>query len=143
LKELVQLEELYLRRNNLEEIPREIEYLTNLKVLDIYRNSIEDIHSLQALTSLESLNLGYNAITNLNPLRNHPSLSELYMHSPGIGLEEISFLEELKGLKKLEITIRDGVDPEPINHLESLENLLVLDSEIDTLKFLSSLENLK
>src|SRR5699024_1412844 len=148
LAELTQLEELYLRRNSLDKLPNEIKHLTKLKVLDVNSNSFKDVEPLKGLTSLEKLYIGDTTVTDFSPLRNLTSLTELYMRNTNTELKDISFLEELDNLTILDITIgyratEDKVDASPINHLKNLEELIVIDSNIDNLEFISSLTNLK
>lgn len=148
LAELTQLEELYLRKNSLDKLPNEIKHLTKLKVLDVNSNSFKDVEPLKGLTSLEKLYIGDTTVTDFSPLRNLTSLTELYMRNTNTELKDISFLEELDNLTILDITIgyratEDKVDASPVNHLKNLEELIVIDSNIDNLEFISSLTNLK
>lgn len=148
LEELTQLEELYVRRNSLDEFPSEIRHLTNLRVLDVNQNSFKSIEPLKELTSLEELYIGGTLVTDFSALQSLTSLTDLYMRHTSPDLKDISFLEGLKNLRFLEITIGDEraeteVDASPINHLKNLEHLVVVDSYVDDLAFISSLPNLK
>ena len=56
-----------------------LEYATNLKSLELYRNPIVDISSLAHLTKLERVNLLGCHIVDLSPLRNLNNLRGLFL----------------------------------------------------------------
>ena len=60
------LEELYLRYNQLTELPQSLGNLTNLRWLELYKNELTELPEwIGNLTNLEHLNLGDNQLTEL------------------------------------------------------------------------------
>jgi len=80
LKNLENLEYLYLRENQIERIPDWIGEMKNLKSIDLYRNKITNIpSSLGNLNKLQNLNLSSNLIDDYLPesLNNLPNLQSI------------------------------------------------------------------
>jgi len=68
LSDMPELQELYLRRMNLREVPFDLMNLRHLRILDLSQNSLSAIpESLQHLTCLEELDLSDNNISMLPP----------------------------------------------------------------------------
>lgn len=96
-------------------IPEEICLLTNLKSLDLSRNSIVDITLIGSLSAIESLNLSFNKITDINPIENLTQLTFLNLSN-----NKIKFLSPLKEHTRLQIL---NVDRNLINSIIVLANL--------------------
>ena len=125
--------------------------LTNLEYLDLQRNwSITDVTPLAGLTNLERLNLDYNRITDVSPLASLTKLTHLgvgghsnegisnhnlsqavaslpdleWLRVMDIGLTDISFLEGLTKLEKLDLSTSNGItDWRPVACLPKLKTL--------------------
>ncbi|MCR4606530.1 MAG: leucine-rich repeat domain-containing protein [Oscillospiraceae bacterium] len=68
-----------------------VENAGKIRVLDLSRNSINDINAIGYLSAVEELNLSYNRINAINPLKNLTSLKEL--HIVGTDLTEKQIVE--------------------------------------------------
>jgi Leucine-rich repeat (LRR) protein len=60
LEKLTQLKVLWLQFNQLTEVPKELEKLTQLETLKLYNNKLTSVRGLEKLTQLRFLNLNYN-----------------------------------------------------------------------------------
>ena len=76
--------------------------LSDIKVLNLYGNDLEDIQIIKKLNNIEILSLSLNKISSLKPLKNCLHLKELYLRKNNISnLNEINYLTNLKNLKIL------------------------------------------
>src|SRR5699024_11926192 len=106
-------------------------------------NRLQDIQSLEELSSLEVLDLEQNMLADLSSLEPLTSLKELNIENNAEDLADLSFVTGLESLEKLEISIPEGVDAEPLGYLEKLQELIVHDSHLGSIEFLSPLEKLE
>ena len=112
--------------------------LSEVKVLNLYGNDLEDIQILKKLNNIEILSLSLNKISSLKPLKNCLHLKELYLRKNNISnLSEINYLTNLKNLKIL------WLEENPISNLPNykiyilnkLPQLVKLDNyEINNIK---------
>ncbi|EFO6643891.1 leucine-rich repeat domain-containing protein, partial [Listeria innocua] len=75
-----------------------MEYLHNLKLVDLSQNNISNLDNLANLTELEIVSLNYNQITDITPLMNLPKLNNLEL-----GVNQISTLPSFENLTNLKI----------------------------------------
>ena len=68
--------------------------LTNLTVLDLRYNPIQDISVLANLTNLTGLDLRYNQIQDISVLANLTNLTELYLSENPINPQDIEWLQQ-------------------------------------------------
>ena len=85
---------LLLYDNQLTELPRGLEKLTQLKTLELGKNKLTDVKGLEKLTKLEYLGLGFNQLTDVTGLEILTQLKTLFI--PRNQLTEVP-----KGLEKL------------------------------------------
>ena len=104
--------------NNLTEIPKEINELTQLEALILFNNKITKIKNLNNLTRLKLLDISNNYISKINGLENLILLQQL--HISFNRLTEIKGLENLTRLKILDLIANS------ITELKGLKNLILL-----------------
>ena len=106
---------LELSENQLTELPKDLENLTQLEELNLYDNQLTDVRGLKKLTQLTSMQLHYNQLTEVKGLEKLTKLKSLFLNSNKLtevtGLEKLTKLEvlglsdnqltEVKGLEKL------------------------------------------
>ena len=99
LKDLRNLKELILWKNNTIDDLRPLKDLRNLRRLALDINQIDDLTPLENLRSLEDLSLGGNQISNVFPLQGLTSLEYLWL--VGNKISDVTPLLGLTSLKKL------------------------------------------
>jgi len=88
---------------------------TNLMVLNLSENSIENIGSLKILNKLRIVDLSLNSIVNVDALANAVELVNLNLEGNLIkGIEQIRALKTCENLKNLHLQTLDGVNQNPI-----------------------------
>ena len=140
IEHCVNLEELYLRHNEMTSI-NPIGELTNLRKLDLSENRIVDISPLSRLTNLEWLNLWINQIDKISPLSGLTNLQWL-----SLGHNRISDISPLAGLTNLQQLWLDGnqiSDISPLSSLVKLQQLWLAINQVDDLSPLRNLTNLR
>ena len=132
-----------------------LQYMVNLRSLDLRQNQLTDLTPLAGLTQLESLELRGNDLTDLTPLAGLTNLKVLRLSGSGSGVNNpnLQDLTPLSGLKKLETLVIPGNsqirDLTPISGLTELREFSMSgDSsagayQIDDLSPLSNLTNLE
>lgn len=90
------LEQLWLGKNKITEM-KNLDGLSNLKIISIQSNRLTNITGLSALPNLEELYLSHNAVTDLTGLESNTGLRVL-----DISNNQVSHLEHLSTLKNLE-----------------------------------------
>ena len=119
-----QITNLNLENNQISVVPEWIQELTNLKVLYLSSNAIDDIHHLTALPGLEVLHLNDNRISRIpNNVTNWGRLKRLFINGNLLDKLPASLgqLQELKILLAAENNIEDI--PEDFFSLSNLETL--------------------
>ncbi|CEP46126.1 ChW repeat-containing protein [[Clostridium] sordellii] len=117
-----------------------IENCTNLTILNLNGNNIQDISYLKNLNKLETLRLNKNNISDLNPLKNLINLKNL-----DLGINKISNIEPLSSLVNLnilELGLNKISDIRPLSNLKNLKTLRMMNNQISDLNPISSLTNL-
>lgn len=153
LRLMKRLKALYLGNNNIsckyttggtETNVRYLSYLTNLEVLYLNENQIDDTEVLQNLTKLKALNISNNMIQSLASISNNTNLIELYAENNEI--ESFNFIQKLTGLKKLMLSGNTGTYESSINdylsNLKELETLTLSGKKLKSLSFLSNMSKL-
>lgn len=118
-----------------------IEYLPNLRHLDLGHNLISDLSPLSDLLKLDYLNIAHNKISDITPIEDLKTLT--YLHLTGNMITDISTLASFTGLETL--TIGEN----RIEDISALRNMLQLRflsieknkiSDISVIRYLTSLE---
>ena len=132
-----------------------LQYMVNLRSLDLRQNQLTDVTPLAGLTQLESLELRGNNLSDLTPLAGLTNLKTLRLggSDSGVNNPNLQDLAPLSGLKNLEILILPGNsqirDLTPISGLTNLREFSMSgDSsagayQIDDLSPLAGLTNLE
>lgn len=150
LRFLSGLQSLYLGDNNIRNIfsgAKEVnvsylKYLTNLEILFLDGNHIEDIADLGTLTKLAVLNVTDNQIQDLSVLADKgETLVELYAENNDV--DSFSFLRNLTGLKRLMLANNGSIYESALNgYLSKLTELRTLTLSGKDLRSLSFLNNM-
>lgn len=136
LKQLLQLETLYLINNEFSDLTT-IKELTNLVELDLRGNNIANLEPIKHLTKLKVLQLDYNKFTDINPLSGLKFLKELFLSNNSIS--NLTPLINLKNLVILDIK-KNKIDN--LNALSKLSKLLFLNASFNQIVDLKPLKNL-
>ena len=140
LKELKQLQSLYLIDNQISDISflKELKQLQSLSLRD---NQISDISFLKELKQLQSLDLRDNRINDISFLKGLKQLQSLDLSSNRIN--DISFLKELKQLQSLDLRDNRINDISFLKGLKQLQSLDLIGNQINDVPFLKELKQLK
>lgn len=146
------LEELYISNNDIEVLP-DLDYLINLKILDVaenklrkigklppkiielccFENKLEDISSIKYCKLLKTLYINNNRIANLQFLDSHPTLEILLANYNNI--EDIP--RTIPNLKKMQITNNK------LKKIKSYPKLIYLDCRNNNISELENQDSLK
>ncbi len=118
-----------------------IQYLTNLKKLNLTGNNIKYIDNLKNLILLQELSLNQNSIENIQALRYLKNLEQLDLLSNQIS--DLSPLVELVKLKQLSVMENKVKDVSSLKNILNLEILVLQNNEISDISSLGYLVNLK
>ena len=138
--DLGKVKELHLVGNELTEVPRSLEHLTQLTYLGLNSNQLTDAKELAKFTQLTKLELANNKLGDLKGLEKLTELKELHL--------SINQLTNLKGLEKLaQLTVLDLSNNQLANvdnlrELTQLEKLLLSENELTDVKGLEKLTQL-
>ncbi|CAL6082386.1 leucine-rich_repeat domain-containing protein [Hexamita inflata] len=135
LRQMQQLTELRIFNNYTPIQLQELQYLTNLKYLDLYLCKVTDISPIKYLNDLQNLILSRNNIRDINPLMNLKNLVELQMIENKI--IDLSPLQDLIQLKYIELS------KNPIVHINALRNLTNLNKLTLSQTFVENLTPIK
>ena len=120
-----------------------LQYLTNLRVLDLSNNYLEEIVPLQYLTNLHTLNLSNNRVEIITPLQHLTYLQTLNL-SQNQNLEEIVPLQYLTNLHTLNLSKNSVEIITPLQHLTNLQTLnLSQNQNIEDISAIRKLMNLQ
>lgn len=114
-----------------------IEALTNVTLLELGSNQIEDFTPLSSMTQLTELSLGRTGIVDLSPLSTLTQLTTLYVGFNG--LADVAPLADLTTLTFLELTGNSIVDVAPLASLVNLTSLSLSANRIKDVSPLSAL----
>ena len=145
---LTQLRGLYLSYNQITKIPKKIQYLTQLHTLELYQNQITKIpKEIQYLAQLQQLNLSHNQITKISQeIQYLTQLQELNLSYNKITEipQEISYLTQLQQLCLYNNQITKI--PQEIQYLTQLQILYLSDNQIteipQDIRYLAQLQEL-
>ncbi len=115
------LKMLFLRRNNIKELPEFIGFLSDLKLLDLRINEMETLpSSIGLLSKLKHLNLSSNSLFSLpESIGNLESLSKLNLNNNRLKSVPDSF-GNLKNLKELKVNANFWLTlPESVKELQN------------------------
>ena len=118
-------------------------YSTSLYELDLSNIGLlnDDIIPLQFMTNLQVLNLGGNQINDLTPLANITSLTALYLYD-NKRISDLSPLSNLTNMTKMSIYWNEIRDITPLSGLTNLEWLELAGNQISDLTPLKNLRKL-
>lgn len=128
---LTALEELNLANNNLANSYRSIENLYSLKILDLTKNGIKDLESIDKL------------IENIAAKKKKVVLERLILGSNELQDEDITVLSKLTTLTNLDISGNEITDLRPIVTNENIDTLNISKNKISDILPLAQLINLK
>ncbi|WP_080732607.1 leucine-rich repeat domain-containing protein [Porphyromonas gulae] len=117
-----------------------LESLTSLTKLDLSSNRISKIEGLGGLTSLTELDLSSNQITKLEGLDHLTSLASLDLSENQI--RKLEGLDSLTSLTKFDLSSNQVSKVEGFDRLASLTELFLLDNQISKFEGLDSLTSL-
>jgi hypothetical protein len=118
-----------------------ISVLTELQVLCLGANRLEDLTPLSDLTALQNLGLGHNRISNLDALAGLPALRLLDL--TGNQIQSLGPLSGLKTLRELHLGGNKIQDLGPLSALAELEELILTANQIEDISPLSGLQRLR
>ena len=140
LKDLTNLIELDLHRNQIISDVSPLKNLTNLRHLSLRGNRISDLSPLKDLTNLTFLHIGYNNISDLSPLQHLTTLTFLNLDDNRIS--DVSELRYLPNLTELHLDDNNISDITPLKDLTTLTFLNINDNIVSNLSPLTNLTNL-
>jgi Domain of unknown function (DUF5011)/Leucine Rich repeats (2 copies) len=114
-----------------------IQYLTNLKTLDLSNNQIADLSPLAKLANLEKLNLTNNLVTDLTPVSKLTTLKWLSIQYNDV--TDVSPLKNLTSLYHLNLANNEIFDISQLNKLNKLEVFRLEYNNIDNIGIIKSL----
>nr|WP_294490141.1 leucine-rich repeat domain-containing protein [uncultured Anaerosporobacter sp.] len=142
---LKNLEKLYILDGTLQEIPKPIGKLKNLKVLVINdrmrESTISDISCLKDLTKLEELQISGNKIKDLGPIKD--LLQLIYLDLDNNNITDISILGNLINLEHLDLSDNSIKDISILKNLIHLKELNLSGNNISDTSVLNFLTNLE
>ena len=135
---LKRVERISLRHAN--RIPRSIDFLANLQVLDLSFTQITYLSGIEKLTNLQSLNLSRTYIADLNGIKNLTNLQYLNLENTQvaslIGIEKLTNLKTLD-LRNTRISSLNGIDK-----LTNLQTLFLMNTKITNVNGIENLTRL-
>ena len=135
--DLEKVTELSLLNNQLTEVPKDLEKLTQLKKLNLGANQLTNVKGLEKLTKLEELRLHRNILTDLKGLEKLTQLTMLILNN-----NKLTDLKGLQNLTQLEGLGLGGNQLTDVKALEKLTQLTSLGLEINQLTEVKGLEKL-
>jgi Leucine-rich repeat (LRR) protein len=141
LEKLDQLKVLNLMRNKLTDV-KGLEKLTQLTVLDLYNNQLTEVpKELEKLDQLKVLNLGRNQLTNVKGLEKLTHLTTLWLSSNQ--LTDVKGLEKLTRLTMLQLQGNKLTGVKGLEKLTQLTYLSLGDNKLTDVKGLEKLTGLE
>lgn len=118
-----------------------IQFLTNLKKLNLTGNNIKHIGYLKNLILLEELALNHNNVEDIQALKYLSNLEQLDLYQNQIS--DLTPLADLVKLKQLSVMENKVTDISSLKNLMNLEILVLQNNEISDISVLGNLVNLK
>ena len=118
----------------------DLDYLADLRELDLRDNELEDISVLSGLGNLRALDLRSNSIDDISALSGLANLSDLYLRDNRV--EDVSPLSDLANLRSLSLIENAIVDISPLSDLANLNWLYLNANAIVDISPLSGLTDL-
>ena len=138
---LSSLTELKARRKGIRSL-RGVEYLPNLRVLDLLWNRrLTDVTPITNLTNLRSLNLGDNQIIDITPLATLNNLETLWLW--GNQIADVTPITNLTNLQYLHLQYNQIIDVTPLTNLTNLQWITLDSNQIADINSLVNLANLR
>lgn len=144
LAEKVTLRELDLSSNQIVKIEDALKDLSNLEILDLQKNKINNLKELTWLyyDQLQELNLNHNPLgDDLHPLSGMTNLEVLHLKDTQIS--DLSELTELPGIVELDLSQNQITDIAALSKLTTLENLSLHNNQLTDISPLVDLINLQ
>jgi len=160
---LRRLESLELNHNRIEVLAA-LDSLTRLRYLSLYDNAVSDLGDLAGLTSLESIEIGENRISRLdeissltelrninargNRIRDLESVSDMpSLRYLAVSRNRLDYLDGIEGaisLRSIDFSDNDFIaDLSPLSQLVELEEIFFGNNEVQDLRPLAGLTNLR
>ncbi len=134
------LELLWLIGNQIQDI-KPLSTLVKLKQLRLDNNLISDISPLAGLTKLDRLNLDKNKITDIGPLRHLSNVTNIWIESNNVS--NLQPLAELQTLKAIVLSKNKVVDIRPLAGLKNMEVIRLSGNQIDDISPLAELTKMQ
>ena len=117
------------------------EDMQKITELDLSNKGIADLQGIQFLTNLRKLNLTGNNIRNISYLKNLILLEELTLNENKV--DDIKALSSLTNLEQLDLLGNQISDLSPLANLAKLKQLSVMDNKVNDISSLRNLMNLE
>ena len=127
--------------NIIKTIPNKIAQLRNLKKINLYQCSVEDIKGVQYLKSLEYLNLDNNKLEDIGPVSDLTNIRSISISNNKVS--DISPLKSLTQLRFLNLSRNRISDLLPLQNLTQVEDLDLWKNRISVISPLKNLIKLK
>lgn len=118
--------------NPLENIPRDIASLSNLKSLNLSNTQVADLRPIEKLENLKYLYLDNTPISDLSPIAGLQGLKYLYLD--GTNIDDLRYTADLEGLEYLSVNNTRVSSLAPVRSLTSLKKVLFSRTEVSDLR---------
>jgi internalin A len=126
---LTTLKKLTLSFNQIQDISS-LAGLTNMEVLYLWGNKVSDLSALSKMTKLQTIYLSDNRVTDISPLKDITTLDLFY--APDNKISDISILGNQKKIRFINLINNPVTDLSPLKDLESLQELKISGTPIDS-----------
>ena len=140
IDKLDKLTELRLYTSNVQDYSQ-IQYLKNLKTLNLSGCSVDNVIWLEHLDNIEDLNISWTDVKDISGLAHLINLKKLDISSTEVN--DVSSLMRLVNLEELDISFTEVKDISSLMHLKSLKKLYISGTEVHDISRLMHLENLE
>ena len=144
LSGLVNLQEIYFYAGSIGPDLRAFSQMADLRSLDLYTDGLESLEGLEPLSKLEFLRIsGVNPFTDLSPLANLTSLTQLELTGAFSDITPLGNLTELRSL--FLSPTEEGAyltDLSPLANLKDVENLVLYVREVTDISPLAEMDSL-
>lgn len=139
IEKFTNLEILYIDSNQIEDYSK-LNELSNLKVLGISENNLTNINMVENLTNLEELQAYNNKIEDISILNNNTNIKSLNLNGNNLNNEDIEVLKTMQNLEELGISNNEQINQ--VSQIEGLTNLKGLTLSNSKIKDVSGIEKL-